>query len=354
MPAYSRSGRGYCSRSRDREYSYGRAGDNRDCGAGRSGYSDRDRLRNHDRNRERDRYDRRVLREHRVDSWVDEDDHASNRERRYPDQDASRRDNMSHSDRCSYEGGPRRNDNRLDARSDHVDHNEKGFRDRRAISDRGEDNCVGGYTGGPRNERCDSRERRPRHTKIDHGRGANLGRGHDRSRGRTGSSAGSCAGSPKRSERHPSCGQTFQRSVSSRPSRRQDRPNKGDNREASASNGRQASSVPRQSQGDDDKTQHGEIPQATVTMEIVDGVTRVTGDKTYQAQIYVPRVGAVHSLNPGQKPPTVCIRGPSRVDKHIAEDDGQKFKTAFEEGGIQELRRVRATLTGRGGCDVKA
>merc|ERR1712154_177532 len=39
-----------------------------------------------------------------------------------------------------------------------------------------------------------------------------------------------------------------------------------------------------------------------ITIEIVDGVQRVNGDKTYQAQIYVPRPGSMHSLNPGQKP----------------------------------------------------
>lgn len=86
----------------------------------------------------------------------------------------------------------------------------------------------------------------------------------------------------------------------------------------------------------------------------MDGVTRANGDKTYQAQIYVPRPGSMHSLNPGQKPPTVCIRGPSRHDLASAEEDGTKMKQAFLEGGIAELRKTRAGLTGRGGTDVRA
>lgn len=89
--------------------------------------------------------------------------------------------------------------------------------------------------------------------------------------------------------------------------------------------------------------------------EIVDGVPRVNGDLTYQAQIYVPRDRGVHVLGPGQKPPTVCIRGPSRVDRGDAEEDGEKLLKAFKKGGIGEVRKLRSVLNneaGRGGWGV--
>lgn len=89
-----------------------------------------------------------------------------------------------------------------------------------------------------------------------------------------------------------------------------------------------------------------------ITIEITDGVTRVTGDVTYQVQMYVPREGGAQKLRDGQKPQTVCIRGPSRVDKTTAEEDAQRLKKAFLEGGIQKVRKVRAALTGRGGYDI--
>mmetsp|Transcript_72740 Transcript_72740/g.168583 ORF Transcript_72740/g.168583 Transcript_72740/m.168583 type:complete len:302 (-) Transcript_72740:232-1137(-) len=89
-----------------------------------------------------------------------------------------------------------------------------------------------------------------------------------------------------------------------------------------------------------------------ITIEIADGVTRVTGDVTYQVQMHIPRQGGAQRLREGQKPPTVCIRGPSRVDRSTAEDDAHKLKSAFLEGGIQKVRKVRAALTGRGGYDV--
>jgi len=90
-----------------------------------------------------------------------------------------------------------------------------------------------------------------------------------------------------------------------------------------------------------------------VVIEIADGVTRVTGDVTYQVQMYIPREGAVHRQRDGQKQPTVCIRGPSRVDKPTVEDDAHRLKKAYLTGGIAEVRKVRAALTGRGGYDLR-
>mmetsp|Transcript_45125 Transcript_45125/g.104335 ORF Transcript_45125/g.104335 Transcript_45125/m.104335 type:complete len:203 (+) Transcript_45125:40-648(+) len=84
--------------------------------------------------------------------------------------------------------------------------------------------------------------------------------------------------------------------------------------------------------------------------EIVDGVPRVNGDLTWQAQIYVPRPGVVY--RPGQKPVTLCIRGPSRPSKEDAQDDARKLEGAFKDGGIKEVRRLRSVLNndaGRGG-----
>mmetsp|Transcript_80693 Transcript_80693/g.248869 ORF Transcript_80693/g.248869 Transcript_80693/m.248869 type:complete len:195 (+) Transcript_80693:102-686(+) len=84
--------------------------------------------------------------------------------------------------------------------------------------------------------------------------------------------------------------------------------------------------------------------------EIVDGVPRVNGDLTWQAQIYVPRPGVVY--RPGQKPVKLCIRGPSRPSKEDAQDDAKKLESAFKDGGIKEVRRLRSILNndaGRGG-----
>eukprot|EP00927_Polykrikos_kofoidii_P001220 TRINITY_DN10443_c0_g1_i2.p1 TRINITY_DN10443_c0_g1~~TRINITY_DN10443_c0_g1_i2.p1 ORF type:complete len:358 (-),score=43.33 TRINITY_DN10443_c0_g1_i2:219-1292(-) len=92
-----------------------------------------------------------------------------------------------------------------------------------------------------------------------------------------------------------------------------------------------------------------------VVVEIVDGITRVSGEKTYQAQAYAPRPGvSFQSVGSANKMPTVCIRGPSRVDKMTAEDDAAKMKQGYHDGGIVQLRRVRASLTGRGGPEPKS
>lgn len=82
---------------------------------------------------------------------------------------------------------------------------------------------------------------------------------------------------------------------------------------------------------------------------MVDGVPRVNGDLTWQAQIYVPRQGCVHTLNPGQKPPTVCIRGPSRPSRHEADEDARKLESAYKDGGVKEVRRTRSVLNNDAG-----
>lgn len=86
-----------------------------------------------------------------------------------------------------------------------------------------------------------------------------------------------------------------------------------------------------------------------VDVEIVDGVKRVNGDASFQVQVYIPREGTRHMLKPGQKVPKVCIRGPSRGSRDVAEEDARRLRAAFHDGGVTELRKVRAALTGRGG-----
>merc|ERR1712186_187589 len=80
----------------------------------------------------------------------------------------------------------------------------------------------------------------------------------------------------------------------------------------------------RNTEGGGASTIDGEPGEATT--EVVDGVPRVNGDLTWQAQIYVPRSGVTH--RPGQKPVTLCIRGPSRANKQDAESDGEKLLQA--------------------------
>jgi len=100
----------------------------------------------------------------------------------------------------------------------------------------------------------------------------------------------------------------------------------------------------------DEESAHGIGEEIAPVTEIVDGVPRVNGDLTWQAQIYVPRPGVVH--RPGQKPVTVCIRGPSRPSKKDAEDDAKRLENAYSDGGIKEVRKLRSHLNsdaGRGG-----
>lgn len=99
-----------------------------------------------------------------------------------------------------------------------------------------------------------------------------------------------------------------------------------------------------------------EAPDASI--EIVEGAPKMNGDPTYQAQIYVPRDRGVHVLTAGQKPPTVCIRGPSRLDRSDAESDGEKLLKTFRKSGIAEVRKLRSILSdeaclGRFGGDRK-
>lgn len=88
-----------------------------------------------------------------------------------------------------------------------------------------------------------------------------------------------------------------------------------------------------------------------MTVEIIDGIKRTNGDLTYQAQLNVPKDG-IGKVPSGRKAQTVCIRGPSRVERQGAEEDARALKDAFLEGGVQQVRKLRATLTGRAGSDI--
>mmetsp|Transcript_73077 Transcript_73077/g.144916 ORF Transcript_73077/g.144916 Transcript_73077/m.144916 type:complete len:222 (+) Transcript_73077:58-723(+) len=167
--------------------------------------------------------------------------------------------------------------------------------------------------------------------------------------------------SPVRRERRPSRSRNDRRRSRSRsPRRRQDVHEKRKRVSLSASHSplpdppRSRPSKVRQesmhAEQLDEVPINGDGGDEEARLEIVEGVPRVNGDPTWQAQIYVPRQGV--SFRPSQKPVTLCIRGPSRPCKEDVEDDGRKLEAAFKEGGISRVRKVRSILNndaGRGG-----
>jgi len=78
---------------------------------------------------------------------------------------------------------------------------------------------------------------------------------------------------------------------------------------------------------------------------VVEAGKRHSGDKLYQAEIYLAMGGdRGGSLGPnsGGRPRTMCIRGPGRVDKQQAQDDADKLEKASQEGikAVREAARV--------------
>eukprot|EP00971_Amphidinium_carterae_P035636 701581-Amphidinium_carterae.1 len=74
-----------------------------------------------------------------------------------------------------------------------------------------------------------------------------------------------------------------------------------------------------------------------VVTKVVDGERNRAGDKTWLAEIYVPRP-------PPMRPGTICVRGPLRFDKNVAEEDSRRLAKAHEKGGYKEVQECRNQL----------
>lgn len=61
------------------------------------------------------------------------------------------------------------------------------------------------------------------------------------------------------------------------------------------------------------------------------------GAQTYLSEIYVPRL-------PPLRPGTICVRGPLRFEKDIAEDDRNRLAKAHAEGGYKKVQEIRNLL----------
>ncbi|CAE8609103.1 unnamed protein product, partial [Polarella glacialis] len=70
---------------------------------------------------------------------------------------------------------------------------------------------------------------------------------------------------------------------------------------------------------------------------IVAGLPLANGDSTWQAEILIPHAGG--PVNHVGRPRTMCIRGPSRPDQDLAEQDGRELEDAAKDG-VKAVRQA--------------
>lgn len=82
--------------------------------------------------------------------------------------------------------------------------------------------------------------------------------------------------------------------------------------------------------------------------KIEEGVPKSGGVRTYRAEIFLPRPGGTRPGMPATadtKMRTVCIRGPSRSERSLAEEDAQKFlEAAGPDGNQNNVRAMQKEL----------
>eukprot|EP00927_Polykrikos_kofoidii_P069275 TRINITY_DN64668_c0_g1_i1.p1 TRINITY_DN64668_c0_g1~~TRINITY_DN64668_c0_g1_i1.p1 ORF type:complete len:213 (+),score=29.90 TRINITY_DN64668_c0_g1_i1:82-720(+) len=74
-----------------------------------------------------------------------------------------------------------------------------------------------------------------------------------------------------------------------------------------------------------------------VTTRVIDGAPNRNGDKTWLAEVYVPRPLPM-------RPGTICVRGPLRFDIAFAEEDANRLVNAHTEGGYKGIQEFRNKL----------
>uniref|UniRef100_A0A7S1F772 Uncharacterized protein n=1 Tax=Noctiluca scintillans TaxID=2966 RepID=A0A7S1F772_NOCSC len=105
------------------------------------------------------------------------------------------------------------------------------------------------------------------------------------------------------------------------------------------SRSRRSRSVDGERPGNGDRPVAEEL--AEVTSDIVDGIPRSSGEKTWRAEVCVPRESGGGSLG---KRGTTSIRGPNRITKDLAQDDIDSLTNAFKEGGTKAVRKCQQDL----------
>eukprot|EP00747_Dinoflagellata_sp_TGD_P167758 gnl/TRDRNA2_/TRDRNA2_192804_c0_seq1.p1 gnl/TRDRNA2_/TRDRNA2_192804_c0~~gnl/TRDRNA2_/TRDRNA2_192804_c0_seq1.p1 ORF type:complete len:144 (-),score=6.52 gnl/TRDRNA2_/TRDRNA2_192804_c0_seq1:102-533(-) len=80
-------------------------------------------------------------------------------------------------------------------------------------------------------------------------------------------------------------------------------------------------------------------------VEISDGIPRSNGDKTFRAEILIPRPDDP-SRPQFKSGGVITLRGPSRVNERDAEDDGDALLKAASEKGMGALRQLQKKMKG--------
>jgi hypothetical protein len=74
-----------------------------------------------------------------------------------------------------------------------------------------------------------------------------------------------------------------------------------------------------------------------VTVKVIDGQPNRNGDPTWLAEIYVPRPLPM-------RPGVICVRGPLRFDKRIADEDSIRMVKAHRDKGYKGVQDLRNAL----------
>ncbi|CAE7234785.1 unnamed protein product, partial [Symbiodinium pilosum] len=86
---------------------------------------------------------------------------------------------------------------------------------------------------------------------------------------------------------------------------------------------------------------NGDGNDAEITSSIIDGIPRSSGERTYRAEVNVPRENGSGPLG---KRGLTAIRGPNRIDRSKAEADVKTLIEAFKRGGPAEVRKQQKEL----------
>jgi len=109
----------------------------------------------------------------------------------------------------------------------------------------------------------------------------------------------------------------------------------------SRSRSRQSSPIIKRSEKQSESAPKDTAEGVTATFEIVDGVPK-DGSATWRAEVQLPREAKGRFA--GMPPGFLTIRGPSRVNKDDAMDDGEKLIEAAREHGTDGCRKLQKQL----------
>mmetsp|Transcript_13467 Transcript_13467/g.22176 ORF Transcript_13467/g.22176 Transcript_13467/m.22176 type:complete len:152 (+) Transcript_13467:70-525(+) len=82
-----------------------------------------------------------------------------------------------------------------------------------------------------------------------------------------------------------------------------------------------------------------------INFEIAEGVPK-NGNPTWRAEVNIPRSSPGHYVDRSDlKERVITVRGPSRVSKNDAEDDGDKMVEAAKKDGMNGCRKIQRELS---------